>query len=71
MDVMQFLLKAQTVPKELRRGQHLMNLLWLYRSDLFEKIHNTGLDCFYQDSVIQKTEQWLMENWEMDTSKVG
>lgn len=49
---------------ELRHGQSIMNVLHLIRKDLYEKITNTDLDCFYDDGTVQFTLEYLEKAWE-------
>lgn len=37
---------------EQRQGQALMNALWRVHPDLYNEIHGTDADCFYDDSKV-------------------
>ena len=48
---------------ELRHGQSIMNVLYKVRPDLYKKITQTDLDCFYDDGIIQFTLDYLEKTW--------
>lgn len=39
-------------PAHLRYGQWLMNLIWSEDPELYRKLRDTGVDCFYDDRKI-------------------
>jgi hypothetical protein len=49
---------------ELRHGQAIMNVLHLVRSDLYKKITQTDLDCFYDDGTVKDTLDYLERIWD-------
>jgi len=63
----QFLQKADSFyhenELELRYGQSIMNILYNVRPDLYKKITQTDLDCFYDDSVVKYTLEYLEKQW--------
>jgi len=63
----QFLQKADNFyhenELELRYGQSIMNILYNVRPDLYKKITQTDLDCFYDDSVVKYTLEYLEKQW--------
>lgn len=56
----------------LRQGQKLISVLQEIRPDLYERImydprdllgSGAGHDCFYDDSKVWGTIQWIRDNW--------
>lgn len=48
---------------ELRHGQSVMNILYKVRPDLYKKITQTDLDCFYDDGIVRLTLDHLEKTW--------
>lgn len=48
---------------ELRHGQSVMNILYKVRPDLYKKISQTDLDCFYDDGILRLTLDYLEKTW--------
>lgn len=48
---------------ELRHGQSIMNVLYKVRPDLYRKITQTDLDCFYDDGTVRFTLDYLEKEW--------
>lgn len=48
---------------ELRYGQSIMNILYRVRPDLYKKITQTDLDCFYDDGIAKFTLDYLEKEW--------
>ena len=70
MDFNDFLKEALEPDLNLRQGQKLMINLHSVRNDLYGKIFSGSLDgktflynCFYEDSKMWATIEWLGENW--------
>lgn len=49
---------------DLRHGQSIMNILCRIRPDLYKKITQTDLDCFYDDGIVRFTLEYLEKNWD-------
>jgi len=49
---------------ELRYGQSLMNILYQVHPDLYKKITQTDLDCFYDDGTVRYTLEYLEKKWD-------
>lgn len=54
---------------ELRHGQSIMNVLYKVRPDLYHKITQTDLDCFYDDGTVRFTLDYLEKNWNESTTE--
>lgn len=74
MSYTEFLVKwrqeCQRTPA-LRRGQALMNLLFVVRPDLYDSINMTAIDPFYTDASIPTVLTLLNEQWDAPVSMYG
>jgi len=48
---------------EIRKGQHLFNMIHLYNPKLAELIIDTDFDPFYDDSKIEDCLKFIIKNW--------
>ena len=49
--------------KHIRRGRQLMIYLHEIRPELYNKITATEFDCFYVEDKMEKTLDYLKQNW--------
>jgi hypothetical protein len=55
--------KDMNLNNELRFGQCLMNNLQIMNKNIYEEIINTEFDCFYDDKLIYKFLEYLIERF--------
>ena len=65
-DIQMFWLQFESLRRQnngWRLGQAMFNHLYSKRPDLADRIRDTELDPFYDDSLCPATEKWIWENW--------
>lgn len=48
---------------EIRKGQHLFNMISIYNPKLAELIISTDIDPFHDDSKIEECLKFIIKNW--------
>ena len=56
---------------QLRRGQALMNFLYQYWMEEYQRITGSNLDCFYNNKVMPKTIEHLKSVWHKRDIEIG
>jgi len=64
MEFHNFAQMAQNVPQGMRKGQYLINLLFQYRPDIYDKLP-PELDVFYSDKMYSDAMSWICSSWNL------